>query len=153
MYKLTPHPKRSAAGGSRAMLWSTVCLISACSRYIHLKRFSRMNSWMGKLCLLLHLVSLLAQAQQPSVTITGTDSISHSVARVHFNVSATYNDVQTLITPTSYGSCASGTLPSGAGNAAWIQPITGFTHDNRHACQYRRIAGEHAIHVVRPSFK
>jgi hypothetical protein len=49
------------------------------------------------------------------------------VARIHFNVSAYYNDVQTLITPTSYGSCASGTLPANAGSAAWIQPISAFT--------------------------
>lgn len=76
-------------------------------------------------CLALSASTLFAQ--QPTVTITGTDSISHSVARVIFNVSAPYSYAQTLITPVSLGSCASGSLPANAGKAAWIQPISPFT--------------------------
>lgn len=77
---------------------------------------------MKRLVLLAALAIFSAFARAPTVTVTSVDSISHSVARVHFNVSESYKIAQTLITPTQYGSCASGRLPTGAGKAAWIQP-------------------------------
>jgi len=77
--------------------------------------------------LLLTLSPFLLHAQAPTVTITGTDSISHSVARIRFNVSGPYKFARTLITPLALGSCANGGLPRRAGKAAWIQPIAPFT--------------------------
>src|SRR6476620_10279916 len=54
------------------------------------------------------LVVLSAAAQTPTVTITGTDGLSHSVVRVKFNVSTSYSGlrVRYIAAP---GTCTGGT--------------------------------------------
>ncbi|HEY3457547.1 MAG TPA: hypothetical protein VGK64_23400 [Bryobacteraceae bacterium] len=49
-----------------------------------------------------------AAAQTPTVTITGTDGLSHSVVRVKFNVSSNYSALRTRYIAAP-GSCTSGT--------------------------------------------
>ena len=53
------------------------------------------------------LAALPALAQAPTVTITGTDGLSHSVVRVKFNVSVSYSALRMRYIA-SPGACAAG---------------------------------------------
>src|SRR5215471_17218802 len=67
---------------------------------------------------ILFLLSVLsALAQAPTVTITGTDGLSHSVVRVKFNVSTTYSAMRMRYV------AAPGTCTGGSGGS--VQTVGG----------------------------
>jgi hypothetical protein len=66
---------------------------------------------------------LSAAAQTPTVTITGTDGLSHSVVRVKFNVSASYSALRMRYIA-SPGTCTGGTGGSVQTVATYLNRLT-----------------------------